>query len=96
MTTYEHLRSMRDRIREIAARHGVTQIRVFGPVARRDESPQSDIDFLVVVGPHTTPWFPAGLILELEELLGRPVEVVTERSLDPLVRDRVLEEAVAL
>ena len=96
MTTYERLHGMRDRIQETAQRHGVTRIRVFGSVARQEDSPQSDIDFLVVVGSRTTPWFPAGLILELEDLLGRPVEIVTERSLNPLVRQRVLEEAIPL
>ena len=96
MTAYEQIHEMRDKIREVAARHDVTRIRVFGSVVRQEESPESDVDFLVVVGSETTPWFPAGLVLELEELLGRPVEIVTERSLDPLVRDRVLEEAAGL
>ncbi len=65
MTAYEQIQSMRDKIREVAARHGVTRIRVFGSVARQEESPGSDVDFLVVVGSEPTPWFPAGLILEL-------------------------------
>jgi uncharacterized protein len=48
------------------------------------------------VGPDPSPWFPGGLVVELEELLGRRVQVVTERGLDELLRDRVLEEAVPL
>ncbi|MEK6629818.1 MAG: DNA polymerase subunit beta, partial [Acidobacteriota bacterium] len=56
----------------------------------------SDIDFLVEVGPDTTPWFPGGLVVDLEELLDRRVQVVTERGLDNLLRDRVLGEAVPL
>jgi hypothetical protein len=48
------------------------------------------------VGAEPTPWFPGGLIAELEELLGRRVQVITERGLDALLRDRVLQEAVPL
>ena len=96
MTTMEKLHQMRDRILECAARHGVTSVRVFGSVARQEDSPESDIDLLVVVGSPTSSWFPAGLVLDLQDLLGRRVEVVTERGLDPLLRDRVLREAVTL
>jgi hypothetical protein len=87
---------MRDKIMELAQRHGVTGIRVFGSVARQEDTPESDIDFLVVVGGEPSAWFPAGLVLDLEELLGRHVEVVTERALYPHLRDHVLSEAVAL
>jgi predicted nucleotidyltransferase len=65
-------------------------------MARGDAGPQSDVDFLVEVGPDASPWFPGGLVAELEELLGRRVQVVTERGLDDFLRDRVLEEAVPL
>ena len=77
-------------------RHGVTGIRVFGSMARGDAGPQSDVDLLIEVGADPSPWFPGGLIAELEELLGRRVQVVTERGLDELLRERVLEEAVPL
>ena len=96
MTTYDRLRQMRARIREVARRHGVTDIRVFGSVARGEDSPESDVDFLVAVGGEPSSWFPAGLVLDLGELLGRPVEVVTEQGLDVSIRDRVLEEALVL
>ena len=96
MSTLEKLQQMRDIIMQVASRHGVTGIRVFGSVARREETPDSDIDFLVVVGGQPSSWFPAGLVLDLEELLGRHVEVVTERGLNPHLRDRVLRDAVAL
>jgi predicted nucleotidyltransferase len=46
------------------------------------------------VGSATTPWFPAGLIVDLEDLLGRPVEVVTSRGLNPDLREHVMAEAV--
>jgi predicted nucleotidyltransferase len=86
----------REQILRLARRHGVTGVRVFGSMARGDAGPQSDVDLLVEVGPDPSPWFPGGLVVELEELLGRRVQVVTERGLDDLLRKRVLEEAVRL
>lgn len=56
----------RDRIVELAKRHGVTRVRLFGSMARGDAGPQSDVDLLVDVGPDVTPWFPGGLVAELE------------------------------
>ena len=94
--TIEQVYEKRDEILRIAAAHGVRSIRIFGSVARGDADSESDIDLLVEVGPTTSSWFPAGLILDLEELLGRPVEVVTERGLSPYLRDRVLSEAIPL
>lgn len=96
MTSMQALRLKREQILEIATRHGVTRIRIFGSVARGDDRADSDVDLLVQTGPKTTPWFPGGLVVELETLLGRPVQVVTERGLNDLLRDRVLEEAVPL
>ena len=96
MTTLERMQQLRSRILEIAARHGVTDIRVFGSVARREDRVDSDIDLLVVVGGQASSWFPAGLVLDLEALLDRRIEVVTENGLDPRLRERVLREAVAL
>ena len=86
----------REQILRLARRHGVTRVRVFGSMARGDAGPESDVDLLIEVGGDPSPWFPGGLIAELEELLGRRVQVVTERGLDELLRDRVLEEAVPL
>lgn len=59
-------------------------------------APRSDVDFLIDIGPEVSAWFPGGLVAELEELLGRRVQVVTERGLDDLLRERVLAEAVPL
>ena len=86
----------RDEIMAVARRHGVTRVRVFGSMARGDAGPASDLDLLVDVGPSTSPWFPGGLTAELESMLGLSVQVVTERGLDQLLRDRVLKEAVPL
>ena len=86
----------REQILRLAKRHGVTRVRVFGSMARGDAGPQSDVDLLIEVGTEPSAWFPGGLVAELEELLGRRVQVVTERGLDELLRDRVLEEAIPL
>jgi uncharacterized protein len=86
----------REEIQRIAAKHGAYNVRMFGSFARGEAGPQSDLDLLISVGPKTTPWFPGGLVSDLEQLLGRRVDVVTDRSLSPLIRDQVLSEAVSL
>ena len=70
MNMEEEIGKKRLEIERIAARHGAFNIRVFGPVVRGEATPESDIDFLVDTEPRTSSWFPAGLILDLEELLG--------------------------
>ena len=59
----------------IAARHGVQRVRVFGSFARGEANEESDLDLLNEAGPHTPPWFPGGLLADLEEELGRSVDV---------------------
>ena len=80
----------------IAARHGVTSVRVFGSFARGEAREDSDLDLLIEAGPQTPPWFPGGLLVDLEDELGRRVDVAEERSLHPLIRRQVLEEAIPL
>lgn len=96
MISKEAIRQKREEIRRIVAEHGAVNVRVFGSVARAEEQPDSDLDLLIDVGSKTSSWFPAGLILDLEKLLGCRVEVVTEKSLNPLLRDRVLREAIQI
>jgi uncharacterized protein len=86
----------RDLIKQIAAEHGALNVRVFGSRARGDARPDSDVDLLIDVGPRTSSWFPAGLVLDLERTLGYRVDVVTERALLPGLRDSVLHEALPL
>jgi predicted nucleotidyltransferase len=86
----------RKAILQIAARHGARNVRVFGSVARGDAGPDSDIDLLVDAGPDASAFFPAGLIADLEECLGRRVDVLTEGALHWYIRDRVVHEAIAL
>jgi hypothetical protein len=90
------LEGKRDEILRIAARHGAHNLRVFGSAARGEARPDSDVDFLVDCGPNRSPFFPGGLLADLEDLLGRRVQVLTEPALHPYIRDRVLKEAVPL
>jgi len=92
----EILGDKREEILRIAAKHGVTSIRVFGSVARGDAGPESDVDLLIETGPTVSPWFPVRFIRDLEELLGRRVDVVTRNGLHWYIKDRVLDEAVGL
>jgi uncharacterized protein len=86
----------RDEILRIARRHGVRKIRVFGSAARGEARADSDVDFLIEVDGPTTPWFPGGLVAELEALLGRPVDVVEATALRNDLRPIVEAEAVSL
>lgn len=83
-------------IREIAAKHGARNIRVFGSVARGEARPDSDVDFLVDMEPGRTLLDLGGLLMELRDLLGLDVDVVTEQGLKPRIRERVLKEAESL
>ena len=93
MTALESVRRHRREILEMARRHGAANVRIFGSTVRGDDRPDSDIDLLVDTTEAVSSWFPAGLMLDLQELLGRPIDVVTERGLNPFVRDAVLREA---
>ena len=96
MISKQLVHEKRDEIQRIATKHGARNIRVFGSVARGEARNDSDIDFLVDTGPVTSSWFPAGLVLDLEGVLGCKVEVVTEKGLSPFLKERVLQEAVPL
>jgi len=87
------LREKREEILRIAEKHGARNVRVFGSVAHGEATETSDIDLLVDTAEETSPWFPAGLVAELEELLGRQVDVVTTNGLYWLLRRRILKEA---
>ena len=93
MSLEQLLHEKRAEIEQIAARHGVVRLRVFGSVARGEATAESDLDFIVEIGGVTSAWFPAGLILDLEALLGRRVEIVTERALRPELHESGLHDA---
>lgn len=96
MSINELLRTKREEILRIAAKHGARNVRIFGSVARGDTGPDSDVDFLIELEPGRSLLDHAALLLELERLLGCKVDVVTERGLRPRIRERVLKEAVPL
>ncbi|MBX3295184.1 MAG: nucleotidyltransferase family protein [Acidobacteria bacterium] len=92
----EQIASRRNEIEMIAKQHGATNIRVFGSVARGDADDESDIDFLVELEPGRSLLDLGGLLIDLQKLLGRPVDVITEKGLNPRIRERVLSEARAI
>jgi predicted nucleotidyltransferase len=88
--------SHRDEIKAIVARHNGRSVAVFGSVARGDERPDSDIDFLVELAPSARPFEILAIGADLEAALGVKVDVGTPASLRPRLRDEVLAEAVPL
>ena len=96
MSIRQLLQSKRAQILKIAARHGARKVRVFGSVARGTARPSSDIDFLVEMEEGRSLLDHAALILDLERLLKRSVDVASERGLRRLVRKHVLKGAIAL
>jgi uncharacterized protein len=91
----EILGSNREEILRIAERHGAVNVRVFGEVARGEAGPEAEVYLLIDVGEKITPWFPGGLVADLEDLLGRRVHVAFADSL-PVYAEHIAEEAVAL
>lgn len=96
MNPMELLESKRTEILRIAAKHGASNVRVFGSVARGEADEQSDIDLLVDLEPGRSLLDQAALWLELQEILAHKVDVVSSRGLKPHIREQVLQDAVAL
>ncbi|OPX67724.1 MAG: Nucleotidyltransferase domain protein [Methanoregulaceae archaeon PtaB.Bin056] len=90
------LKENRREILKIASRYGAMDIRLFGSVAKRSATETSDIDFLVTLEPGRTLFDLGGLAYELEQLLGRHVDVATRPILRKEVRERVENEAIPL
>jgi len=96
VTIEELIKDRREEILRIAARHGAHNVRVSGSVVRGEARPDSDVDFLVDMDPGRTLLDMGGLVMELREILGREVDVVTERGLKARIRDRIIKEAAPL
>jgi predicted nucleotidyltransferase len=94
--TLAYVRSRRADILRVAEEHGAYNVRVFGSVVRGDAAAESDIDLLVDMEEGRGLFDLSDVIHELEDALGRKVDLVTDRSLHWYVRDRILEEAVPL
>ena len=96
MTASDTLKRHRADVLKLAAKYGATDIRVFGSVARGDSDDSSDIDLLVRMSPGRSLFDIGGLVMDLQDLLGRRVDVVTELGLRPRIREQVLREAVPI
>jgi hypothetical protein len=94
--TLEELRRQRDRIVALAEQHGAHNVRVFGSVARGQSTPESDVDLVVDFERGRSLMDHGELIMDLEEVLGCRVDVVSERGLRDRFRARVLADAVPL
>jgi predicted nucleotidyltransferase len=90
------LQELRKEIIRIAASPGAGNLRVFGSVARGEAGPESDVDLLVEMEPDRSLLDLVGLGQDLEELLHRRVDVLTDESLHPGIRQQILAEAPPL
>jgi predicted nucleotidyltransferase len=94
--TLDELRRRRERLLDLAARHGAMNLRVFGSVARGEAQNGSDVDFLVEMTAGRSLLDLGGLQMDLSEELGCKVDVVSDRGLKPPRRERILAEAQAV
>ncbi len=86
----------REAILDIARRYGLTNVRVFGSMVRGDAGENSDVDLLVTLPPGVSGLALGGLLMDVQDITGRKVDVVTDGGLNPALRDSILEEAQAL
>ena len=94
--TKEELKHYRSQILELAKRYNAPNVRVFGSTVREDNTPLSDVDFLIDVSPEQTLFDLIRFTRELKELLGCEVDVAQSTVLHPIIRDEILEQAVSL
>ncbi len=90
------LEGMRSTILRVAARYGATNVRVFGSFARGEQGKKSDVDLLVTLPRRASLLVVAGIKVDLEDALHRKVDVLTDDSIKPLLRERILAEALDL
>jgi len=86
----------RQNLRALAGSYGLRSIKVFGSMARGGAGPESDVDLLVETGPGVTGLTLGALSMDAQDMLGRPVDIVTLAALHPAIRDKVLREAQEL
>jgi predicted nucleotidyltransferase len=96
MKIEETLKARREEILAVAAKYGVRNVRTFGSVVRGEADEESDVDLLVEPPPGFTLLKSSAMTRELEGILGRKVDVVSERALRERIRDRVIKEAVPI
>lgn len=93
MRPSELLKIKRDEILALAAKAGALNVRVFGSAARGDDREESDLDLLVDWQPHASLFDVGGLVTDLQDLLGKRVDVISAQQLHPRFRLRVLAQA---
>jgi hypothetical protein len=93
---HEAIAIHRESILRLATLHGVERVHVFGSMARGDAGPDSDVDLLVDVAEGVSGLALGALVMDLQDVLGRRVDLVVARALHPMIRDRVLAEALLL
>lgn len=96
MKIREILQQKREEILNLAAQHGTSNIRIFGSVARDEEGEDSDIDFLVDMESDRSLLDRIGLIQDLEDILGRKVDMATVKGLRESFRERIMSQAIPL
>jgi len=96
MELSELLKTRRNEILKIAEKYGARNLRLFGSAARGDADENSDVDLLVEMDQGRSLFDMGGMLMELEALLGRKVDIVTEKGLKKRIRERVMKEAVPL
>jgi predicted nucleotidyltransferase len=96
MCQLDRLYNLKSQINEIAQRHNVEKVYVFGSCARKEETPESDVDLLVELKPGATLFDLMDIQDDLQTLLNCKVDVISKRGLHPYIKDDVIREAVAL
>ncbi len=96
MKLAELVQKRRADILQLSQKYGARNVRVFGSAVRGEDTNQSDLDLLVNFEPERSLLDHVALMQDLEELLGRKVDVVSEKALHWYIRDRVLKEAKPL
>ncbi|MFO8008652.1 MAG: nucleotidyltransferase family protein [Candidatus Brocadiia bacterium] len=96
MPTLQDITERRQEVLRTARRHGARNVRLFGSVVRGEAEARSDVDVLVELEEGRSLLDHVALKQDLEDLLGCPVDVVTENALHRLLRERILEEAMPL
>jgi predicted nucleotidyltransferase len=96
VTVGDTIREKREAIIRITARHGATEVRLIGSVARGEARPDSDVDLLVTWSEGASLLDQAALMLELENLLGRKVDIASDGWVKPSIREPVYRDAITL
>jgi len=92
----DELKSKRNEILEIAAKYGVSNIGIFGSVARNEENEASDIDFLVTISPNVSLFSLVKLEISLKKSLGRKAQIISDRAVNRHLKDKVFKEAISI